>query len=209
MQNKKKKVAVVSLVVCLIAILSLGSLAWFTANDSVENTLKFVTDFEMDLYETDGHGNKIVNDANETIGQTYENLRPGQTIHKDPTVINLSSEDEQWIRMTVTVDNADVWAQVVEEGADLSTIFTGHSGDAWERGSITKDDTAKTVTYTYYLKSKLAPGATATLFKGVKIPEDLTLAQAKKISESKITVKAEAIQATGRTVTSAKDAFAN
>lgn len=204
MKMNKKKLAVVSLVLCIAAIISMSSLAWFTAEDTVDNTLKFVTDFAMDLYETNGQGGIIrdATDSNKTIGQTYENLRPGSTIYKDPTVINKSSSDDQWIRMTVTLDHYDVWDDV-----DLSTFFDGYEAAAWDYDGAVVSQDGKTITHTYYLKSKLAPNATATLFTGVKIPNGLTLEQAKAIIESHIIVKAEAIQATGRTVSSAKAAF--
>ena len=135
MKMNKKKLAVVSLVLCIAAIISMSSLAWFTAEDTVDNTLKFVTDFAMDLYETNGQGGIIrdASDPTKTIGQVYENLRPGSTIYKDPTVVNKSSSDDQWIRMTVTLDHYDVWDDVVPSGADLSAVFTGHTASAWER----------------------------------------------------------------------------
>lgn len=211
MRMNKKKLAVVSLVLCVAAIVSMSSLAWFTAEDTVDNELKFVTDFAMDLYETNGQGGIIrdASDSTKTIGQTYENLRPGATIYKDPTVVNKSSSDYQWIRVTVTLDHFDTWKETVTSPVDLAEFFTGHDEEKWERDSIAiSDDGGKTVKYTYYLKDQLAPSATATLFTGVKIPETMTLAQAKAIGTSHITVKAEAIQATGRTVTSAKAAFA-
>ena len=209
MKSNKKKVAVVSLVVCLVAILSLGSLAWFTANDSIGNSLKFDTSFDVDVYETNGQGGIIrdPSDPTKTIGQLYDNLKPGAEIYKDPTVVNKSSNYNQWIRMSVTVTKYNEWKSVVEERTDLSTIFTGHDATAWERGNISVSEADNTVTYTYYLKSILAPTATATLFTGVKIPESLTLEQAKAIGESKITIKAEAMQEEAGS--SAKEAFEN
>ena len=58
MKNTKKKVFVVALAICLVAIISMGSLAWFTASDSVDNTFKIADSnddandvFSIDLYE--------------------------------------------------------------------------------------------------------------------------------------------------------------
>ena len=197
MQNKKSKVLVIALIVGLVAILSVGSLAWFTAKDEVTNTLKLADDFEIDVYETDENSAAIVDETGKTVGKTYENIMPGQTIHKDPTVKNTGTHPE-WVRVNVTLSNYDIWSHVVESGADLSTIFTGFESGKWTRyDAPTVDDTAKTVTYTFYLNSKLEADATQALFTGVKIPESLTLDQAKTIGTDGFTIKveAEAIQA--------------
>ena len=61
MKMTKKKVFVASLAVCLVAVLSMGTLAWFTATDSVENIFQVSTetgatdaDFELTLFESEG-----------------------------------------------------------------------------------------------------------------------------------------------------------
>ena len=58
MKLTKKKVFVTALAVCLIAILSFGTIAWFTASDEVTNQFKVTTsdeegtpDFSVDLFE--------------------------------------------------------------------------------------------------------------------------------------------------------------
>lgn len=214
MKMNKRKLAVVSLIVCVAAIISMGSLAWFTADDSVENELKFVTDFSMDLYETDDDGN-IVKSGAETIGRTYNNVRPGAVLHKDPTVVNKSSSEDQWIRMTVTVTGADVWTELGV--TDLADIFvTDKDFDkTWKRydkpAVTTGGDDKGTVSYTFYLLGKLGHGKTATLFSAVKIPDSLTVEQTKTIESCKIIIKAEAMQASdlGSGVTDAYTAFTN
>ena len=216
MTSNKKKVAVVALVVCLVAILSLGSLAWFTASDSVDNELKFVTDFEMDLYE---HGVDFdaetytwsLNDdevakGEETLGNTYENIVPNAYLPKDPTVINKSSVEPQWIRMSVTVNNVTGWSAIIEEGADLSDIFSGFKAGDWKLAS--KEAKGDSLTYTYYLKEPLQPGDTATLFTGIQIPKDISVEQAADIADTIVSVSADAIQYNGLGVTAPEDAFA-
>lgn len=210
MKMNKKKIAVVSLIVCIASIASLGSLAWFSDTDTVTNTLKFVTDFEMDLYETDENGKIVVDASKNTIGQTYENLTPGATLHKDPTVINKSSTEGQYIRMTVTVSKAFEWAKLIKSGTDLTTVFTGYDKTLWTRvDEPVSDGKADTITYTYYLNDVLAAGKTATLFTGITIPSSMTSAQAKDIAESVITIKADAIQSSNLgTVSDTMAAFA-
>ncbi|GEM_PF-4897050 len=198
MKLDKRKTAVISLLLCLAAVVSFGTLAWFQDTDTVDNTLNFVNDFEMDLYETDGNGNKKTGTGGDTIGITYNNLSPGQTIYKDPTVINKSLTASMYVRVTVTVDKTDKWQSCLPANAKLSDIFGGFEDSKWIRYDAPKvDSTAKTVSYTFYLKDALAPNTTATLFTSVTIPSSITASAAKDLSGMKITVKADAIQTTG------------
>lgn len=216
MKKTKKKILVVALIVSLVAILSLGSLAWFTANDTVTNTIKLADDFAVDVYETDGEGN-LITEGEETVGVTYTNIMPGQEIHKDPTVRNTGTHPE-WVRVHVTLSHYDIWSAAVkpdkETGkVDLSAIFTGFDPNAWKRyEEPTIDENANTVTYTFYLDTiKLEPNQAAALFTGVTIPGELTSEQAKTMNGSfTIAVEAEAIQSEylPEEVTTAHEAFA-
>ena len=78
MKLSKKKVLVVALVVCLIAILSMGTLAWFNYTDDITNKFMVATDsegtpdFSLDIWETE-------NDDDDTVdadgdGQTLRVL---------------------------------------------------------------------------------------------------------------------------------------
>ena len=58
MKMTKKKVFVVALAICLVAIISMGTLAWFQASQSIENIFQVSTtddnqtpDFSISLYE--------------------------------------------------------------------------------------------------------------------------------------------------------------
>ena len=97
MKMTKKKVFVAALAVCLVAILSLGTLAWFNARDEVTNKF-MVTDseqdpdkiFSVDLYETkvDENGDPVVPYEKTDDGNTYDDIAPGDLLTKDPTVEN-------------------------------------------------------------------------------------------------------------------------
>ena len=60
MKLNKKKVLVLALAVCLIATLSIGTLAWFSAEDEIKNDFLFATDdegkpdFSVDVTEEGG-----------------------------------------------------------------------------------------------------------------------------------------------------------
>lgn len=218
MKLTKKKVLAVALSVCLIAILSMGSLAWFNANDSVVNNFYVADsddngnapDFSIDLYETDN-----VDGTKEDVGNTYNDIAPGTTYAKDPTVENTGMYD-QWVRVIVTVSDYSTWADALTKVAtikggnladyDLTSIFVGYDGNKWqsEETEIGVNQAANTVTYVFYLKDKLvAADATnsvaagkATLFTGVKIPELLEAEDMDFGADGfSINIKAEAVQA--------------
>ena len=70
------------------------------------------------------------------------------------------------------------------------------------------DTTNNTVTFTYYLKDKLSPNETATLFTSVTIPEQFDQDYMSYINEFDMDIVAEAIQA-DNTGDTAYDAFNN
>lgn len=214
MTLNKKKVLVVSLALCLIAILSFGTLAWFNASDEITNQF-MVTDsetdpdeiFSVDVYETaveedgktvkdaDGDGEADITES----GNVYDDIVPGVPYIKDPTVKNTGKYD-QWVRVNVTIDEAEDWQAIFADYGitDLSTVFQNHNETVWTRyDAPAYDSTAKTLTYTYYLNDILEPGETVVLFDGIKLPEVLTQADMAKVSAFNIKVVAQAIQAEG------------
>lgn len=221
MQNKKSKVLVIALIVSLVAIISLGSLAWFTAKDDVTNTIKLADNFEITVFEHD------FNDPNtpETKdGVTYTNIMPGQTISKDPTVRNTGKHPE-WVRVKVTLNHYDdVWVSAIQAGEDskihLENIFLGYNDAVWDQDDGVKvSSDGKNVTLTFYLRNVLQPyndtdNNQVTLFNKFVVPSELDNDDLKTITESNeeltITVTAEAIQSEylGESVTKPQQAFA-
>ena len=124
MRMSKKKMFVTALAICLIAILSLGTLAWFNASADVTN--KFMVadstddgttpDFSVEVWENENDGNDNVDqdaadgdggDNRRDItyeGNEYPDILPGDVLAKNPTVENTGLYD-QWIRVLVTVEN--------------------------------------------------------------------------------------------------------
>lgn len=208
----KKKIFVVALAVCLVAIISMGTLAWFNANDEITN--KFLVadsngdgapDFKVDVWETD-----IVTGEKTQDGNTYEEIAPGDVLKKDPTVTNLGAYD-QWIRVYVTIDE---WTAIKEAcgnqglSDDLRNWLSIDTG-AWTAADDETKYVGDSVVYVYYLNTKLLPGTSAVLFKDVTIPgefeqADMTFAD----GDFAVSVKAEALQA-DNTGDNAKQAFAD
>lgn len=225
MKLTKKKVFVSALSVCLIAILSFGTLAWFNATDTVTNTFKIADsdndgtpDFSVEVWESENDGDDNADadrDGDNKIthnGNTYEHIAPGDVIAKDPTVENTGDYD-QWIRVYVTFDEwskIDTACQNQGISNDLRTwldVNYGLQEPAWTAvGDGTVD--GDTVTYVYYYNYKLAKDQTATLFYHVTIPGEFEQEDMKYVSGNfSISIKAEALQA-DNTGTNAYDAFA-
>lgn len=214
MKLTKKKIFTIALAVCLIAILSFSSLAWFSDSDEVTNKFHVATSddptdpddiFSVDVMEkidTDGDGEI---DATVDVGDVpnggydYEDIYPSQKLVKQPIVVNTGAYD-QYVRMNVTVDNAKAWMDVLEKHGitDLSTIFEGYDETKWIRvDEPAYDEAADTVTYTYYLQRVLTPEERETLFTHVVIPYQLTQEDMAQFADGMFTmdIVAEAVQA--------------
>lgn len=220
MKLNKKKVFVAALAVCLVAIISMGTLAWFSDSDFVKNDF-MITDstvtnpdevFSVDIYETkvDENGN-VVTDANgkpETTdaGNTYDNIAPGDVLTKDPTVKNTGTYN-QWVRVKVTLTNAENWLALFQKyNLTLNDLFTNIDSDAWV-GVEDYTINGGAMTFTYYLKEQLAPNQTVTLFDKVTIPEIFDQTDIYAVKEFALTFVAEAVQVEN-TKDNAVDAFA-
>lgn len=201
-KNTKKKLFVVAVAVCLIAILSFTTLAWFSDADSVTNEF-WIADseskpdeiFSVDVWEpVDENGDgDITEDEKDQDGLKYEDILPGGVYPKAPTVENTGAYD-QFVRVHVTVTNADAWIAALGNGYDLGTMFEGHDETKWTRYEVGKYEN-NTYTMTFYLNEILAPDATAVLFTAVKIPSELTQNDMVFIGGGfELTIVAEAVQ---------------
>lgn len=223
MKLTKKKVFVVALVVALIAILSLGSLAWFNASDDITNKFMIADsdgdgtpDFSVEVWESENDGDDNADadgDGDNLIthkGNVYSEIFPGQKIVKNPTVENTGDYD-QWIRVYVTFDEWSTIKDACDAQSITSDLRTWLDVDA---GAWYADETATTyennkVTYVYYLRTKLAEDQAAVLFNNVTIPGKFEQADMGFVSgDFTINVKAEALQA-DNTGDNARAAFAN
>lgn len=196
----KKKVLIIALAVCLIAILSMSTLAWFNASDEVKNEFMFddtdgdgTPDFEVTVSETGGDPT--------TGGLKFEHVVPGAVLAKDPTVQN-TGDYSMYTRLVVTLDNASVWIaasekysiadddnRILEEMVDIHTNWIRYDVPVY-------DATANTLTYVYYHNGIVESGVkTAPLFTAVTIPTEPQQDDLRFLDDKfSITVKADAIQ---------------
>lgn len=215
----KKKVLVLALAVCLLAILSFSTLAWFTDFDEVTNQFHVATSteepddiFSIDVQEqvdTDGDGvaDAIIDEGKVDDGFHYENIYPSAELVKAPKAVNTGKYD-QYVRMHVTVDEA--WDALVN--GDLNATLKGLDTAKWTFAGKTVE--GGKVTYTYYLNrvlphSDVENTGCETLFTHVVIPETLTQEDMAALTDGMFTmdIVAEAVQA-DNTGDNAQDAFA-
>ncbi len=221
----KRKIIIVALSVCLIAILSLGTLAWFTAEESVTNNF-YVGDtdteadevFGIDLWEnrdTNGDGDyNEAEDAEKAEGLIYESILPGEVLSKEPHLENTGIHP-QYVRAIVTVTEADILkVAMIPKDSEVSVwdevdLFLPGTSDKWELAHkyYTNKDT---FVFVYYYKEVLEAGAvTEQLFDAVVIPTELTKEQAAEMDNFTINILGQAIQSEHLAdVTTAKEAFA-
>ena len=222
MKISKRKVLVVALAVCLVAIISMSTLAWFNAQDDITNKFMIADsdgdgtpDFSVDVWENendndnnadaDGDGDNVITHD----GNVYPEIIAGDKLPKNPTVENTGDYD-QWIRVYVTFDewsiiNAACTAKNITN--DLRTWLDVDT-NAWYADAAATTYDNNSVTYVYYLRTKLAANQTAVLFNNVTIPGVFEQEDMKFVSgDFSINVKAEALQA-DNTGTDPRAAFA-
>ena len=212
MKLNKKKVIALALVVCLIATLSMGSLAWFTDSDSVTNDFQIAGSedqkpddvFSIDVWEKD---DPTSNDKLDSI--TYPAILPGDDLYKEVNIENTGAYD-QYVRAIVTVSDANIWQQLHGEVyVPLNKIATDLNAN-FETYSIVYDMKANTLTYVLYYNAILPfeGNDVVTLMTNVAIPEELDRYQAAAMAGGfVIDVVAEAVQ-TRNVGANAVEAFA-
>ena len=202
MKMTKKKIFALSLIVCAIAILSLGTLAWFTDDDSVTNDFMVAGSenqnpddvFSIDVWEDDDSDDTNETDADKIHGGiVFDAIQPGDNLYKEVNLENTGAYD-QYVRAIVTLSDANLWQTLYGEiYVPLNKIADDLSAD-FQPWSITYDAAANNLTYVVYYNYILKPDDVANLFNNVHIPEALTREQAAKMQNFTMKVVAEAVQ---------------
>lgn len=210
MKTKSKALLLTLCAVLLVAASVMGTMAYLTSTDKVENTFT-VGSVKITLDEakvtTDG---KPVGGAARVAENSYK-LMPGHTYTKDPTIHVDAASEDCFIRAKVTLTNAKEWIAIATKYADnkVENIIKGTDDNIWWVSQPAVDETANTVTYTFVYKNEShndelgkriwtsADSTDLVLFNEIVIPGGLTNEELKGVGSSKITVVAEAIQADG------------
>ena len=210
MKMTKKKVFVSALAICLIAIISMGTLAWFSDSDEVTNKFYVASSddtdpddiFSVDVWENTPDGDK------DQDGHEYKDILPGDVLKKEVNVENTGYYD-QYVRVTVTVSDAEAWMTALNtNGAAprLDKIVDGYDPNANIWTDYSAEIVDDTLVYTLYYNGILLGDQetiydngthkdVVTVFTAVKIPSTLTVEQAAAFeSNFEINVKADAVQ---------------
>ncbi len=215
MKMTKKKVLVLALAISLIALISMGTLAWFHDADSVVNEF-FVADstdttpddiFDVNVWERideDGDGQIDATITAET-GFDYKDVLPGDKLVKEPFVRNEGYYD-QYVRVIVTISDATAWINAMGLDFEIEDVFEGYDATQWNHVEKIIEGSTDTITYVLYYNGILDGDDTANdstsgtndsvvLFTHVNIPESLTREQAAQFrSMFSISIKAQAVQ---------------
>ena len=193
MKLNKKKVLVTALALSLVAILSAGTIAWFSDEDEVTNKF-FIADssdtdpddiFSVDVWEE----NKAGSTSN---GIVYRDILPGDELVKKARVENTGHYD-QYVRVIVEISDAEAWINAVGDDFVVENCFKGFEADKWT--DISKSVDNDTLTYVLYYNGILKSGEVLEVFDEVLIPTSLTQEQAAAFKGGfTIDVKAQAVQ---------------
>ena len=197
MKLNKKKVFTLALAVCLIAILSMGSLAWFTDEDFVTNDFMIAGSdddkadevFSVEVWEE--------NDP-EDDGLEFVDLLPGDVLEKVAHVQNTGYYD-QYVRVTITVSDAAAWQDVHGGDVEVTELLNGIDTTKLY-GMESKVENGNLIYVLYYEDILVGnQGSDFVVFNSVNIPETMTREQAAAFNEDgthsfTIDVKAEAVQ---------------
>ena len=198
MKLTKKKVFLAAIAICLVAILSMGTLAWFSGSDEVVNNF-YVADsdddtadeiFSVDVWENTPDGD------NDQDGYEYQEILPGDTLKKEVRVEN-TGYYAQYVRVIVTISDAEAWINALGSDFNVATVFDGFDITKWNHiwNNMNGNTIPENIIYTMYYKDIVEAGEVIEVFDNIIIPTSLTREQALLFGEGfDITVKAEAVQ---------------
>lgn len=228
MKTKSKALLMTLCAVLLVAASVLGTMAYLTSTDEVENTFT-VGNVKITLDEAKVNADGVVSSNDRVKGNEYK-LMPGHTYVKDPTVTVKAPSVDSYVRMKVTFNNAAAIIAFctdpefagddptgVEDAFPLIRMVKFVEANAATWDGIIPDNMVETeemladakyfvksgdtLTYYFYYKEKVgAPTADnklPVLFDHITVPEWVTGEQLEKLTDFKISVVAEAIQADG------------
>ncbi len=192
----KKNKVILAVTILFLVFLVGGAIAFFTDTKSKTNTFTIgnveITLTEPNWSETDSNSNGVPDAA--------ENLMPGDSVAKDPTITNVGSND------------AYVFAKVVMPCTTDTTpeeIFTYTTNSGWylmnngtcSSGSATKIYAYGTSSSMTTLPPTSGSNSTAALFSSVSINSTIDGSESNLTGNQDVVVTGYAIQTTGLTDT--------
>lgn len=217
MKTSTKALLTLACALLLVAASVMGTLAYLTSTDEVNNTFSVgKVAIKLDEAKVGTDGKALTGDDAERVQENSYKLMPGHKYDKDPTLTVLAGSEESYVRLLVTV-TFDKELTEEQLATKLDGIITGYSAD-WNRSddptitTVTNQDGTKytVVSYVYYYKTTVTALTgdvkLPALFTGVTVPGTWTNEDLAAIGSFKINVVGQAIQADG--FTSAEAAWA-
>lgn len=210
----KKKILALCLVVALMATAIAGAtLAYFSDTTNVVNNTFTVGDVDIKLDEEDITKD---DDSRTEEGNKYENIYPGQTVTKDPTVTFVKDSRDCYVRMIVTVEGYEnlvtafpdqkYWVGTPGQGVFLLEMLVNDTWDkevwiAQNEGEALEAMKTGKYEFRYHeiVKDDAAKAGKSLepLFEEILFPADLTNKQIAALNNVSIKVVAHAMQAEG------------
>ena len=189
----KKKIFVVALAVCLLAVSIVGSsMAYFTDTEQYTNTF------------TIGNVAITLTAGGQTVdGQTLEladaNVYPSNVLNKNVTITNTSANDAAYVGAIVTLQNVDGRLGLTAD--TVKTFLTGGlMSDSTNNATVeVVDDGNGTITIYVVANAAVVKGGTALIFENIAIPAAWNNEQMGAFANLKLDVKAYATQTAGMT----------
>lgn len=180
---KNKKLGKLLVACGLVAALGVGAtLAYFTDQENVTNVI------------TMGHVDITLTEPSFPQSGEVENVKPGDTIDKDPTVTVATESEDAYIRLKVKftgLEDSQV-RDLMSKNGDGSYKYLDINSRYWREEAVTNEENTY---YFYYVNGSgvLTAGDVVTLFEHVNIPKTWGNEIVDKTFNIEIT--AEAIQA--------------
>ena len=197
----KRRIAIISLLLIMVMAVG-GVLAFMTDTADIRNTFTVGNvDITLDETKVDMYGIPVDKDGNSVTdpaqyvrteeGNAYH-LIPGKSYIKDPAVTVKAGSEMSYIRMIMTVTNADVLDKIMRANgiSDYKLFLSGWS-DEWIYHGCTADKEKDTISFEFRYNGSVsgyndADGTKedlmlAPLFKQLAIPGSVTSEQLAKL----------------------------
>jgi len=213
----KKRKTILAAVVLLLVFLVGGAIAYFTDTDTKTNTF---TIGSVDITLTEPLWDELVKTGGDTsIPDDAEDMMPGESVTKDPTINNVSTKNDAYVFAKVEVPCTTIVAPATE-AVELFTYTVNTEWAELSSAAVACTD-GGTATHVYYYGTggtltklnKAANASTPTstsapVFGSVTLRSTLKAAEIPNINNNKtITVNAYGIQADGLASTAPADVW--
>lgn len=191
MKTKSKALLLTLCAVLLVAASVLGTMAYLTSTDEVENTFTVgQVKITLDEAKVDENGKALTGDNAERVKANSYKLMPGHTYTKDPTIHVDAVSEDSWIFVKVENGIAAFEAATSTEENGYKRISNQITANGWKAL-----DGVANVYYKPYTKS--ATGSDLIVFSNFKIADTANDVQGWATLNATVNITAYAVQKDG------------